>query len=113
MGWRSSLYKMVHSKNAYRPDVTAVKIAGSYKIPDFQGTLPKNISLTVAHGNFSKSSLKNAQKDATETDIALKYKPKKNILFKLANVQRETEFDGEKGVEKTQNLTKFVMKYKF
>jgi hypothetical protein len=104
---------MVHSKNAYRPDVTAVKIVGSYKIPDFKGTLPKNLSLTVAHGNFSKSSLKNAQKDATETDIALKYKPKKNILFKLANVQRETEFDGYKGKEKTQNMTKFVMKYKF
>jgi len=103
----------VFSKNAYRPDVTAVKIIGSYKIPDFQGALPKNMSLTVAHGNFSKSSLKNAQKDATETDIALKYKPKKNILFKLANVQRETEFDGYKGKEKTQNMTKFVMKYKF
>jgi hypothetical protein len=104
---------MIQSNNAYRPNVTAVKIVGSYKIPDFKGALPKNLSLTVAHGNFNKSSLKKAQKDATETDIALKYKPKKNILFKLVNIQRETEFDGYKGIEKTQNMTKFVMKYKF
>ncbi len=104
---------MVHSKNAYRPDVTAVKLVGKYKLSNLSKSLPKNLSLTVAHGNFGKSSLKNVQKDATETDIVLKYKPKKNILFKLANVQRETEFDGYKGKEKTQNTTKFVMKYKF
>lgn len=104
---------MVHSKNAYRPDVTAIKLVGKYKLSNLSATLPKNLSLTVAHGNFSKSSLKNAQKDATETDIALKYKPKKNILFKLVNVQRETEFDGFKGKDKTQNMTKFVVKYRF
>ncbi len=104
---------MVYSKNAYRPDVTAIKLVGKYKLSNLSTTLPKNLSLTVAHGNYSKSSLKNAQKDATETDIALKYKPKKNILFKLANVQRETEFDGYKGKDKTQNMTKLVIKYKF
>lgn len=104
---------MVHSKNAYRPDVTAVKVVGKYKLSNLSTTLPKNLSLMIAHGNFGKSSLENVQKDATETDIVLKYKPKKNLLFKLANVQRETEFDGYKDKEKTQNTTKFVMKYKF
>jgi hypothetical protein len=101
------------SKNAYRPDVTAFKIVGKYNLSKLNQALPKNLNLMIAHGNYSKSSLKNAQKDATETDIALKYKPMKNLLFKLANVQRETEFDGYKGKDKTQNTTKFVMKYKF
>jgi hypothetical protein len=104
---------MLYSKNAYRPDVTAVKFVGNYKIPDFNGALPKNLFLSLAHGRFSQSSLKNTQTDATETDIALKYKPRKDLVVKLVNVQRKSEFDGYKGKDKTQNVVKLVMQYLF
>ncbi len=101
------------SKNAYRPDVDAYKFIAQYKVPTFNGKLPKGISLMVSHAIYSKSSLPNTQKDASETDTKLKYMPNKDLMFMLVNVQRTTEFDGYEGKDKTQNTSKFVIKYRF
>jgi hypothetical protein len=84
----------------------------------------------VSHANYGQSDmvttgkLKSGAKyklssatDATETDIALIYKPKKNIMIKLFNANRTSEFDGAVGAgktfQKTQNHTRLIANYAF
>lgn len=103
----------IFSKNAYRPDVDAYKVIGQYNIPALKDGFPKNMTLMVSYANYGRSSLANTQQDATETDIVLKYKPQKNLLLMLFNAQRESEFNGLNDKDKTQDQTRFVMKYQF
>ena len=97
------------SKNAYSPDVTAVKFIGKYNIPAFKNIIPKNLQLIVSQASYSKSSSKNSTRDGSETDIVLKYKPKKNLLFVAAYIDKTSDINDDKNIK----LSKVAVKYKF
>ena len=95
-----------YSRNAYRPDVKAYKLITKYKPT-------KKLLLMATYAKYSKSSLANTQKDATESDFALKYKVTKKLKFAISHVLRTSEFDGYKGKDKTQRYTSMSIVYKF
>ncbi len=97
------------SKNAYRPDVTAMKLIGKYNIPAFKNIIPKNLTLIISQAAYSKSSLDKAKRDGKETNIILKYKPKKNVLFVAAYMDHVNE----EGDAKNQKVSYVAVKYKF
>lgn len=110
-GYTSSIF----SRNAYREGVSAYKGTAVYN-------LAKNLAFMVSHANYGQSNMslktstgifKEPQTDAKETDIVLVYKPKKNIMLKLFNANRTSEFNGIGAKPKTQNQTRFVANYAF
>ena len=120
-GYTSSIF----SRNEYRDNVSAYKVTGVYHFM-------KNLKVMVSHANYGQSDmvlkgkLKNAAKtpytltsnsDATETDIAIIYKPRKNVMLKLFNANRTSEFDGAVGgsktFQKTQNHTRLIANIAF
>ena len=101
-GYTSSKY----SRNEYRPDVTAYKVIAKYKPM-------KKLLLMASHAKYSKSSWAKTQKDATESNFALKYKITKKLKIAISNVLRTSEFDGLSGKDKTQNYTSMSVVYKF
>lgn len=105
-GYTSSKF----SRNEYRPDVTAYKVIAKYKPM-------KKLLLMASHAVYGKSSWVGAQKDAKESNFALKYKITKKLKFAISNVLRTSEFDGiiksGKVQDKTQNYTSMAVVYKF
>ncbi len=97
------------SKNSYNKDVTAVKLIGKYNIPAFKNIIPKNLQLIVSQASYSKSSDKKSTRDGSETDIVLKYKPKKNLLFVAAYIDKTSDISDKKNIK----LSKVGVKYKF
>ena len=97
----------IFSANGFRPDVSAYKVSGVYKIPALKTTI------SMSYADYGKSSLDNVQDDATERDIVVKYKPTKKVMVKLFNANRTSEFNGLNGADKTQNHTRVVFSYKF
>jgi len=95
-----------YSRNAYRPDVKAYKVIAKYKPT-------KKLLFIATHAKYTKSSLKNTQKDATESDFALKYKISKKLKVAISHVLRTSEFDGYKAKDKTQRYTSMSIVYKF
>ena len=51
--------------------------------------------------------------DAKEADIALTWKPKKNVMLKLFHANRTSEYDGVNGKDLTQAHTRLIGLYKF
>jgi hypothetical protein len=120
-GYTSSIF----SRNEYRDNVSAYKVTGVYHFM-------KNLKVMVSHANYGQSDMVlngklkdvaktaytlTANSDATETDIAIIYKPRKNIMLKLFNANRTSEFDGAVGrskiFQKTQNHTRLIANYAF
>ncbi len=97
------------SKNEYNKDVTAVKLIGKYNIPAFKNIIPKNLQLVVSQASYSKSSDGKSTRDAKETDIVLKYKPKKNLLFVAAYIDKTSDISDKQNIK----LSKVAVKYKF
>ncbi|CAA6814485.1 MAG: Unknown protein [uncultured Sulfurovum sp.] len=118
-GYTSSIF----SRNEYRDNVSAYKGTAVYNFA-------KNLKVMVSHANYGQSDMVTSGKlkngtayklasasDAKETDIAIMYKPRKNIMLKLFNANRTSEFDGAVGAgktfEKTQNHTRLIANYSF
>ena len=109
-GYTSSIF----SRNEYRDNVSAYKVTGVYHFM-------KNLKVMVSHANYGQSDMqlktskgfKGAKTDAVETDMAIIYKPKKNITLKLFNANRTSEFDGIGASSKTQNHTRLIANYAF
>ncbi len=97
------------SRNEYAPDVTAVKFIGKYNIPAFKNIIPKNLQLIVSQASYSKSSDKDSLRDGKETNIVLKYKPKKNLLFVAAYIDKTSDISDDNNVK----VSKVAVKYKF
>ncbi len=94
------------SRNAYRPNVKAYKVIAKYK--------PTHKLLFIAtYAKYGKSSLAKTQKDATESDFAIKYKINKKLKLAISRVLRRSEFDGLKGKDKTQDYTTMSFVWKF
>ncbi len=109
-GYTSSIF----SRNQYRTDVSAYKGTAVYHIA-------KNLKVMVSHANYGQSAMqlktkkgfKGSQTDASETDMVIIYKPKKNVTLKLFNASRTSEFDGIGAFPKTQNQTRLIANYAF
>jgi len=109
-GYTSSIF----SRNEYRDNVTAYKGTAVYHFA-------KNLKIMVSHANYGQSDMqlktskgfKSSQTDAVETDMAIVYKPRKNLMIKLFNANRTSEFDGIGTLPKTQNHTRLIANYKF
>jgi hypothetical protein len=115
-GFTSSIF----SRNEYRENVTAFKVGGRYKIT------PK-LTLSGGYADYGQSDtsapakvLKVAatgrvvsQTDAIELDIALTWKPQKNVMLKLFHANRTSEYDGANGKDLTQAHTRLIGVYKF
>ncbi len=95
-----------YSRNAYRPDVKAYKIIAKYKPT-------KKLLLIATSAKYSKSSLAKTQKDATESDFAIKYKINKKLKLAISRIFRTSEFDGLNGKDKTQDYTSMSFVWKF
>ena len=109
-GYTSSIF----SRNEYRTNVSAYKATAVYLIS-------KNLKVMVSHADYGQSDMKvktangfkGTQADASETDMAVIYKPRKNVMLKLFNANRTSEFDGLGGNEKTQNHTRLIANIAF
>ena len=104
----------IFSRNAYREDVSAYKIGTYYKIM-------KGLKLMVSYANYtqSKTSAANSpkptyvsQNDAYEIDTVLVYKPIKQLMVKLFNARRLSEYDGIV-YERRQNQYRLIASYIF
>ena len=104
------------TRNAFRPDVDAYKIFGSYKLPKID-EIPGAIILSAAYADYGQSSLKNVKQDASEGDLVLTYKPTKTLVFKLWNVTSTSEFNGfdnkKQNPERKIDQSRFIVSYKF
>lgn len=109
-GYTSSIF----SRNEYRDGVSAYKGTAIYNFA-------KNLKIMVSHANYGQSEMKYKSQasvsDAKETDIAIIYKPRKDVMLKLFNANRTSEFDGVilSGVvqDRTQNHTRLIVNYEF
>lgn len=95
--YTSSLF----SRNTYRNNVDAYKIGGHY-------TIQKGLKILASYANYGKSDTLfmnkyAAQRDATEIDIVLAYKPNKAWTLKLFNTKRTSEYDGIVITDKVQD----------
>jgi hypothetical protein len=109
-GYTSSIF----SRNEYRDGVKAVKMTAVY-------SFAKNLKLMVSQAKYSQSEMKlkgqASVSGAKETDIAIIYKPRKNVMLKLFNANRTSEFDGVvlggNVQDRTQNHTRLIANYAF
>ncbi len=103
----------IFSRNAYRDGVEAYGAGGEYM-------LLKNLKLLADYAHYSKSDTKvgvlRANRSAYELDIGLNYKPTKELLLRVFNSQRVSEYDGllANGVkQRRQNHYRAVVAYSF
>ena len=115
-GYTSSIF----SRNEYRENVTALKIGGKYKINN-------KLTLSGSYANYGQSDTKAPAKvlkvassglvsphtDAKELDIALTWKPKKNVKLKLFHANRTSEYNGANGKDLTQAHTRLIGVFNF
>lgn len=115
-GYTSSIF----SRNEYRKDVSAFKIGGKYKIRN-------NLILSGGYTDYGQSETKAPAKvlrvsptglvsprtDAKELDLALTWKPKKNMMLKVFHANRTSEYDGTNGKDLTQAHTRLIGVYNF
>jgi len=110
----------IFSRNAYRKNVTAFKVGARYN-------LLSNLTLKASYANYGQSEtsaplkvLKVANEgrtmpltDATEMDLAVIYKPKKNMMIKVFYADRTSEYHGVNGSDLTQSHIRAIVSYKF
>ncbi|SFZ98648.1 hypothetical protein MNB_SV-5-430 [hydrothermal vent metagenome] len=99
------------TRNAFRPNVDAYKVSAAYKLPSID-MIPGAIILSGAYADYGQSSLVGVSDDSTETDLVLTYKPAKNWLFRVWNVQSTSEFNTATK-DRTINQSRFIASYKF
>ncbi len=113
-GYTSSIF----SRNEYRSGVNAYKATLVYKAL-------KNLKFMVSYADYGQSDMnlngrkpdktkfsRPSQRDATERDIAIIYKPIPRLTLKLFNANRTSEFSIAKK-KRTQNHTRLIMNYAF
>lgn len=110
-GYTSSIF----SRNEYRGDVDAYKATIVYKPM-------KNLKFMASYADYGQSSMVSPTKpgnpaltsksDATETDLAIVYKPWKQVTLKLFNANRTSEYSTD-AKPLTQNHTRLIMNYAF
>lgn len=108
-GFTSSMF----SRNEYRDDVNAYKIGVKYN-------LNKKFKISVSYANYGKSKSFGGNierslypsRDAMELDTVISYKPTKNLLFKLLNVYRESEYVSSLS-DRKQNQSRLIAEYNF
>ena len=106
----------IFSRNAYRESVNAYKVGLKYK-------LFKNTTLVASYADYGQSDTSAPAKvlkvgssgfvdpmtDATELDLVLIFKPRKNSMLKLFYADRTSEYDGSgNGRELQQQHLRFV-----
>ncbi|SFV63792.1 hypothetical protein MNB_SV-13-1664 [hydrothermal vent metagenome] len=106
-GYTSSIF----SRNEYRSNVDAYKATLVYKPL-------KNLKIMLSHAEYGQSDMYNKKfktapmSDASETDMAIVYKPWKQVSFKLFNANRTSEYSTP-SKDRTQNHTRLIMNYAF
>lgn len=95
----------IFSRNAYRSNTSAYKIAAIYPII-------KDLKVTASHANYGQSAHIDAKTDAKETNFIVVYKPKQTITMKLFHVKRTSELHTATS-NKTQAHTRFILNYNF
>ncbi|MCK5855667.1 MAG: hypothetical protein KAG56_10630, partial [Sulfurovaceae bacterium] len=106
-GYTSSIF----SRNEYRSNVDAYKATIIYKPM-------KKFKIMLSYADYGKSDMFNKKyktapmTDATERDIALIYKPRKDTTIKLFNADRTSEYSTSKK-ERTQNHTRLIVNFRF
>jgi len=106
--YTSSLF----SRNAYRQDVSAYKIGGHY-------TILNGLKIIASYANYGKSktigfgsSNLTANEDAIESNIIIAYKPTKDLLLKIFNVIRTSEYNSDTK-ERKMNHFRAIASYNF
>jgi hypothetical protein len=106
-GYTSSIF----SRNEYRSNVDAYKATLVYKPM-------KNLKFMLSYADYGQSDMFNKKfktgpvTDATERDIAIIYKPRKDIMIKLFNANRTSEYSTAKK-DRSQNHTRLIMNFAF
>lgn len=117
-GYTSSIF----SRNEYRDGVKSVKATVVYNFS-------KRLKLMTSMAKYSQSDMLSktkvagigytmtSQQAARETDIALIYKPRKNVMLKLFNANRVSEYNGfvagTKTLDRNQNHTRLIANIAF
>lgn len=123
-GYTSSQF----SRNEYRENVNAYKVGARYSIN-------KQWIVMASHANYGQSDTNpmfngqngvpgvpatysattpvTAQKDATETDLKLIWKPMKKTKVVLTHSIRTSEYDGFNGADLTMGHTRLIGMYNF
>jgi hypothetical protein len=110
----------IFSRNAYRENVSAFKVGARYN-------LLSNLILKASYANYGQSETRAPLRvlgagttgttlpltDATEMDVALIYKPKKNMMLKVFYADRTSEYDGVNGRDLTQSHVRAIVSYNF
>ena len=106
-GYTSSIF----SRNEYRSNVDAYKATLVWKPL-------KSLKLMVSYADYGQSDMFNAKyqsvptDDASETDIAIIYKPRPDVTIKLFNANRTSEYNSDTK-DRTQNHTRLIMNFAF
>ena len=112
-GFDPAFTSSTYSRNAYRDDVNAYKVALKY-------SFSKNLIFSTSYANYgqSKSYGGNSSRtllptrDADELDILLTYKPYKKLSIKLLNARRTSEYESTTSNRK-QNQFRVITQYSF
>ncbi len=108
-GYTSSIF----SRNQYRADVDAYKATLVW--------MPiKGLKFMASYADYGQSSMNGkagpstliSSDDATERDLVVVYKPRPDLMFKLFNADRTSEYNGSFG-ERTMNHTRLIVNFAF
>ena len=112
-GFDPAFTSSLFSRNAYRDDVNAYKVAVKY-------SFAKNLIFSASYANYGQSKSYGGNvdrtllptRDAEELDIVLTYKPYKKFSIKLLNARRTSEYESTSSNRK-QNQFRVITQYSF
>lgn len=112
-GFDPAFTTSLFSRNAYRDDVKAYKVAMKYKFN-------KHLVLSWAYADYGQSNSYGGNpsrtlfpsRDATEMDTVLNYKVNKDLNLKLYNVLRTSEYESTTS-DRKQNQWRLIATYRF
>ncbi|NOR55279.1 MAG: hypothetical protein GQ531_03655 [Sulfurovum sp.] len=112
-GFDPAFTSSTYSRNAYRDDVNAYKVAVKY-------SFSKNFIFSASYANYGQSKSYGgnigrtllATRDADELDMILTYKPYKKFSIKLLNARRTSEYESTSSSRK-QNQFRVITQYSF
>ena len=112
-GFDPAFTSSLFSRNAYRDDVKAYKVAMKYKFS-------KHLVLSWAYADYGRSESYGGNpsrtlyptRDATEMDTVLNYKVNKELNVKFYNVLRTSEYESTTS-DRKQNQWRLIATYRF
>ncbi|PHS37720.1 MAG: hypothetical protein COB07_10225 [Sulfurovum sp.] len=112
-GFDPAFTSSIFSRNAYRDDVSAYKVA-------FKHSFSKQINVSLSYANYGKSKSNGGNpartltptRDADEFDFVATYKPHKGFLLKFLNSRRTSEYETSSS-NKKQNQFRIIAQYSF